>query len=308
MNAADGTRLGARQAAAARRRAGRDLSSLCARGDARGAAGARGGGAEPRRRHRRERDADASTSLGLALRIDPNQRPDEQGAGRAASCSRIRRPAPPRAASARFASGSARARGRPPCPAWSGRPNARARMRLDEDGLEVATVSEFRSPDYPADAVVAQDPAPSSRAPQRLAAAQPRRTGHDLRDARCDRHRRRARRRSAAHPRLPRHDRRLAAVPGRAAGTVVRQQPPAGSACAPATHLARGEPVIQIAPVDPVGRLRGPRARHRRRRARRRGSDPRRRHGRPLRARTSRSARRSSAPSSRWRRARSTCT
>jgi len=27
-------------------------------------------------------------------------------------------------------------------------------------------VSEFRSPDYPADAIVAQDPAPSARAPQ----------------------------------------------------------------------------------------------------------------------------------------------
>ena len=29
----------------------------------------------------------------------------------------------------------------------------------------MTAVSEFRSPDYPADAVVAQDPAPSSRAP-----------------------------------------------------------------------------------------------------------------------------------------------
>jgi beta-lactam-binding protein with PASTA domain len=39
-------------------------------------------------------------------------------------------------------------------------------MRLVEDGLELAAFSEFRSPDYTADAIVAQDPAPSSLAPQ----------------------------------------------------------------------------------------------------------------------------------------------
>ena len=43
---------------------------------------------------------------------------------------------------------------------------AEARRERFEDGLEVASVSEFRSPDYPADAVVAQDPAPASRAPR----------------------------------------------------------------------------------------------------------------------------------------------
>jgi serine/threonine-protein kinase len=41
-----------------------------------------------------------------------------------------------------------------------------ARIRVEQDGLEVASVTEFRSPDYPADAVVAQDPPPTSRAPR----------------------------------------------------------------------------------------------------------------------------------------------
>jgi len=45
--------------------------------------------------------------------------------------------------------------------AAAGRPDrAHARMRIEQDGLEVGSVTEFRSPDYPADAVVAQDPRP----------------------------------------------------------------------------------------------------------------------------------------------------
>jgi serine/threonine-protein kinase len=50
-------------------------------------------------------------------------------------------------------------------PALVGETERTARLRLDQDGLQMATVSEFRSTDYPADAVVAQDPAPASRAP-----------------------------------------------------------------------------------------------------------------------------------------------
>jgi len=51
-------------------------------------------------------------------------------------------------------------------PALVGHTERTALMRLGEEGLQVASVSEFRAPDYPADAVVAQDPAPTARAPQ----------------------------------------------------------------------------------------------------------------------------------------------
>jgi serine/threonine-protein kinase len=39
-------------------------------------------------------------------------------------------------------------------------------MRLQQDGVDLASVSEFRSPDYPADAVVSQDPPPDAKAPK----------------------------------------------------------------------------------------------------------------------------------------------
>jgi serine/threonine-protein kinase len=41
-----------------------------------------------------------------------------------------------------------------------------AHTRLQQDGVEVSSVSEFRSSDYPADVVVAQDPAASAHAPE----------------------------------------------------------------------------------------------------------------------------------------------
>jgi serine/threonine-protein kinase len=41
-----------------------------------------------------------------------------------------------------------------------------ARIRLEQDGLEIGSVSEFRSPDYPADAIVSQDPPATTRAPK----------------------------------------------------------------------------------------------------------------------------------------------
>jgi beta-lactam-binding protein with PASTA domain len=37
---------------------------------------------------------------------------------------------------------------------------------VEQDGLQIASVTEFRSPDYPTDAIVQQDPPPQSRAPQ----------------------------------------------------------------------------------------------------------------------------------------------
>ena len=105
-----------------------------------------------------------ANTLGLALRIDPNQRPDDKvpagaivqqeplpGAGaRTQRSIRVWISSGPRATTV---------------PGLVGQTERTARMRVDEEGLQVATVSEFRSPDYPADAVIAQDPAPSSRAP-----------------------------------------------------------------------------------------------------------------------------------------------
>jgi len=41
-----------------------------------------------------------------------------------------------------------------------------ARLRMEQDGVELGSVSEFRSTDYPANAVVSQDPPPDAKAPQ----------------------------------------------------------------------------------------------------------------------------------------------
>ena len=104
-------------------------------------------------------------SVGLALRIDPNQRADE----RVPAGSVMQQDPAPGAAARRqrtirvWVSSGPRTT---TVPGLVGQNERTARMRVDEEGLEVATVSEFRSPDYPADAVIAQDPAPSSRAPR----------------------------------------------------------------------------------------------------------------------------------------------
>jgi len=51
-------------------------------------------------------------------------------------------------------------------PALVGQTERTARIRLEQDGVEIGTLSEIRSADYPADAVVAQNPPPASRAPE----------------------------------------------------------------------------------------------------------------------------------------------
>jgi beta-lactam-binding protein with PASTA domain len=51
-------------------------------------------------------------------------------------------------------------------PPLVGQTERTARIRIEQDGLEIQSVSEFRSADYAADTVVAQDPPPMSRAPQ----------------------------------------------------------------------------------------------------------------------------------------------
>jgi serine/threonine-protein kinase len=105
------------------------------------------------------------TDAGLSLRIDPNQKPDER-----VPAGSIMQQDPPPGVEARrqrtirvWVSSGPRVT---MVPVLVGETERTARMRLDKDGLQIASVSEFRSPDYPADAIVAQDPAPASEAPQ----------------------------------------------------------------------------------------------------------------------------------------------
>jgi len=105
------------------------------------------------------------TDLGLPLRVDDNRRSDEKipsgqvmqqdpSPGLPARRGRTVRvwvSLGPRAAT---------------LPALVGQTERTARLRLEQDGLELGSVSEFRSPDYAADVIVAQDPPPASRAPK----------------------------------------------------------------------------------------------------------------------------------------------
>ena len=109
--------------------------------------------------------AQTATGVGLGLRVDPNQRADD----RVPAGGIVQQDPAPGAQARRqrtirvwVSSGPATTT----VPALVGHTERTALMRLGEDGLEIASVSEFRSPDYPADAVVAQDPAPAARAPQ----------------------------------------------------------------------------------------------------------------------------------------------
>jgi serine/threonine-protein kinase len=111
---------------------------------------------------------DASAALataGLGARTDPNQRPDERiAAGRVMQQDPAAGVPTRRQRTIRiWVSSGPRTT---TVPVLVGQTERTARITLDQDGLQVATTSEVRSPDYPADAVVAQDPAPSSRAPE----------------------------------------------------------------------------------------------------------------------------------------------
>ena len=53
-----------------------------------------------------------------------------------------------------------------PVPALVGQTDRTARIRLDQDGITLASQSEFRSADFPADTVIAQEPSPPSQAPR----------------------------------------------------------------------------------------------------------------------------------------------
>ncbi len=103
-------------------------------------------------------------ALGLTLRIDPTRRTDPT-----VVANRIMQQDPPAGAAARsqrsirvWLSAGPRTT---TVPALIGQTERTARIRLEQDGVEPGPVSEFRSLDYPADAVVSQDPPPDAKAP-----------------------------------------------------------------------------------------------------------------------------------------------
>ncbi len=107
----------------------------------------------------------ALSEIGLALRVDENQRPDEK-----VPAGRIMQQEPLPGVQTRrdrtirvWVSAGPRA---VIVPALVGQTERTAQIRLDQDGLEISSITEFRSPDYPADVIVAQDPPPQSRAPE----------------------------------------------------------------------------------------------------------------------------------------------
>ena len=104
-------------------------------------------------------------ALGLTLKIDPTRRTDPK-----VPLNRIMQQDPPGGAGARsqrsirvwLSSGPRTTT----VPELVGQTERTARMRLEQDGVEIGSVSEFRSADYPADAVVSQDPPPDAKAPK----------------------------------------------------------------------------------------------------------------------------------------------
>jgi eukaryotic-like serine/threonine-protein kinase len=105
------------------------------------------------------------TELGLPLRVDENRRSDEKVPN-----GRIMQQDPDPGLPARrgrtvrvWVSTGPRAT---TVPVLVGQTERTARLRLEQDGLDVGSITEFRSPDYPADAIVSQDPPPTSRAPK----------------------------------------------------------------------------------------------------------------------------------------------
>jgi eukaryotic-like serine/threonine-protein kinase len=103
--------------------------------------------------------------LGLTLRIDPTRRAD---ANVPANRIMLQDPAAGAAARSQRSIRVWLSAGPPTTtvPELIGQTERTARMRLEQDRVELGSVSEFRSPDYPADAVVSQDPPPQVKAPK----------------------------------------------------------------------------------------------------------------------------------------------
>ena len=108
---------------------------------------------------------DTLAVLGLGLRVDDNRRADpkvpvghvmqqDPGAGTRARRQRTIRV---------WVSSGPRVT---VVPALIGQSERTAQMRLAQDGVQIGTLSEIKSADYPADAVVSQNPPPASRAPE----------------------------------------------------------------------------------------------------------------------------------------------
>jgi serine/threonine-protein kinase len=102
--------------------------------------------------------------LGLALRIDDTRRPDEH-----VPAGRITQQDPPAGVQARqqrtvrvWVSSGPRATVIPQLAAQTERT---ARIRLEQGGIRVLSVSEFRSTAFPADTIVAQNPPAATLAP-----------------------------------------------------------------------------------------------------------------------------------------------
>jgi serine/threonine-protein kinase len=177
-----------------------------------------------------------AADLGLAVRLDDARRPDPK-----IPAGRVIAQDPPAGTVSRqqrivrvWLSAGARSA---TVPALTGQTERAAQMRLSQDGLDVATVSEIRSGDFASDVVVAQDPPPNApgssvallvnRAEQATNYVMP-----DLIGLNGER----------AASFLRGHGFRVAVVastpyPGVAAGIVLRQSPQAGFQIAP------GEPI-----------------------------------------------------------------
>jgi serine/threonine-protein kinase len=101
----------------------------------------------------------------LALRIEENQRPDDK-----IEVGKVMQQEPEAGVTSRrqrtvrvwISSGPKRTI----VPPLVGQNERAAQSSLQQQGVVVSSVSEFRSSDYPADVVVAQDPAATSRAPE----------------------------------------------------------------------------------------------------------------------------------------------
>lgn len=101
----------------------------------------------------------------LALRVEENQRPDDK-----IEAGKVMQQEPEAGVTSRRArtvrvwisSGPKRTI----VPPLVGQNERAAQSSLQQQGVVVSSVSEFRSADYPADVVVAQDPAAASRAPE----------------------------------------------------------------------------------------------------------------------------------------------
>jgi serine/threonine-protein kinase len=101
----------------------------------------------------------------LALRVEENQRPDDK-----VEAGKVMQQEPDAGVTSRrqrtvrvwISSGPKRTI----VPPLVGQNERAAHARLLQDGVTVSSISEFRSADYPADVVVAQNPAATSRAPE----------------------------------------------------------------------------------------------------------------------------------------------